>query len=313
MVGFNYMRSRKAGDMLHGNDKISDSEILASDENCGGSQCYVAPDEMIMNMYMLNIMYAPTDWLNLMWMPTFVDKSMDMRSLDGAPHPGTSTSLPFAAVSHAGHEHMTGDLGDMNLSALFKLYDNEMHHLHLGLGVNAPTGDVKIKLRRTHGFDLGMIHYGMQIGSGTWDFTPSRTYTGHLDDWAWGAQARGIIRLESENERGYALGDMLQTTAWGSYKLMNWLSFSLRGLYTTQGSIRGEYNRPHVPIGPMDSTDSYGGDYFDLGFGVSAVVPTGDLAGNSLSVEWLQPIVEDVNGIQLERDGTLSVQWAYAF
>ena len=315
MVGYNYMRSRQAGDMLHGNDKVKDSEILASDANCDGSQCYVAPDEMIMNMHMLNIMYAPTDWLNLMWMPTFVDMSMKMRSLEGAPSPGAASDPDsnYAEVVHANHEHMTGDLGDMNFSALFKLYDNGMHHLHLGLGVTAPTGDVKIELRRTHGIDLGMIHYGMQIGSGTWDFTPSLTYTGHLNNWSWGAQARSIIRMESENERGYALGDMLQTTAWGSYNPMNWLAFSVRGVYTTHGSLLGEYNRPHRPIGPMDSPDSYGGEYLDLGLGVSAVVPSGDLAGNSLSVEWLQPLEDDVNGYQLERDGTLSVMWGYAF
>lgn len=314
MIGYNYMYSRQAGDMLQGNNKVSDSAILAS--NCGGSQCYVAPDEMIMHMHMFNIMYAPTDWLNLMIMPTFVDMSMGMRSLGGAPSPGspgTSSITDYAQVVHANHEHMTGGLGDTNISALFKLYGDGMHHLHLGVGVSAPTGDVKIELRRTHTEELGLTHYGMQLGSGTWDLTPSLTYTGHKDKWSWGAQARGIIRLESRNSVGYALGDMLQTTAWGSYKLMNWLSFSVRGVYTTQGSLRGEYNKNHRPIGPMDSPGSYGGEYFDLGFGINATVPTGDLAGNSLSFEWLQPMEDDVNGYQLERDGALSVKWGYAF
>jgi len=43
------------------------------------------------------------------------------------------------------------------------------------------------------------------------------------------------------------------------------------------------------------------------------MVPSGDLAGNSVSVEWIQPMEDDVNGYQLERDGTLSVNWGYAF
>jgi len=313
MVGYRYMYSRQAGDMLHGNEKLGDSAILASAGSCGGSQCYVAPDEMIMHMHMFNIMYAPTDWLNLMLMPTFVDMSMGMRSLDGAPSVGGVGSPNYAEVVHSNHEHMTGGLGDTNLSALFKLYDNGTHHLHLGLGFSAPTGDVDIVLRRTHTVDLGLIHYGMQIGSGTWDFTPSLTYTGQADNWSWGAQARGIKRLESRNKVGYALGDMLQSTVWGSYKLMDWLAFSVRGVYTTQGSLRGEYNEDHRPIGPMDSPASYGGEYFDLGFGINAMVPSGDLAGNSLSVEWIQPMEDDVNGYQLERDGALSVNWGYAF
>jgi len=311
MIGYRYMYSRQAGDMLHGNDKVADKAILNSD--CGGSQCYVATDDMTMHMHMFNVMYAPTDWLNLMLMPTFVDMSMNMRSLDGVTNPTGAGTPNYEEVVHANHEHMTGGLGDTNISALFKLYDDEIHHLHVGVGVSAPTGDVKIELRRTHEKDLGLIHYGMQVGSGTWDFTPSLTYTGQLNDWSWGAQARGIKRMENRNSSGYVLGDMLQTTAWGSYNVFNWLSFSVRGIYTTQGKIRGEYNEEHSPIGPMDSPESYGGQYFDLGFGINAMMPKGDLVGNSLSVEWIQPMEDDVNGYQLERDGALSVNWGYMF
>jgi len=311
MIGYRYMYSRQAGDMLQGNDKVTDQAILNSD--CGGSQCYVATDDMAMHMHMFNIMYAPTDWLNLMLMPTFVDMSMNMRSLEGVTNPDSVAHPDYPQVIHANHEHMTGGLGDTNISALFKLYDDDVHHLHVGVGVSAPTGDVKIELRRTHQEDLGLIHYGMQVGSGTWDFTPSLTYTGELDSWSWGAQARGVKRMEHRNSAGYVLGDMIQTTAWGSYSVMKWLSFSVRGIYTSQGKTRGEYTEEHSPIGPMDSPESYGGQYFDLGFGINAMVPKGDLAGNSLSVEWIQPMEDDVNGYQLERDGALSVNWGYMF
>ncbi len=315
MIGYRYMFNRQAGDMLQGNDKVSDSVILASPANCGGSQCYVAPDDMTMHMHMFNIMYAPTDWLNLMLMPTFMDMNMNMRSLVGAPDAGGAgdPNSAFAEVSHANHEHMTGGIGDTNVSALFKLYDDQMHHLHLGIGVSAPTGDVKIELRAAHQKELGLIHYGMQLGSGTWDLTPSLTYTGQWDSWSWGVQVRGVKRMESRNDVGYALGDLFQSTAWSGYKLTDWLALSVRGVYTTQGDLRGEYSQLHRPIGPMDSPGSYGGEYWDLGFGVNATVPRGDLMGNSVSVEWLQPLEDDVNGFQLERDGTLSVNWSYMF
>lgn len=87
------------------------------------------------------------------------------------------------------------------------------------------------------------------------------------------------------------------------YQLLDWLSMSVRGVYTSQGQLHGEYNKDHRPIGPMDSPESYGGEYYDLGLGINAMLPTGDLAGNSLSVEWLQPMEDDVNGLQLERGG----------
>lgn len=46
--------------------------------------------------------------------------------------------------------------------------------------------------------------------------------------------------------------------------------------------------------------------------GVSAVVPGGMLAGNRLSLEWLQPVHQDVVGYQLARKGTLSFTWSIA-
>ncbi|NOU21315.1 MAG: DUF3570 domain-containing protein [Methyloglobulus sp.] len=64
---------------------------------------------------------------------------------------------------------------------------------------------------------------------------------------------------------------------------------------------------------PSDFPANYGGHYVDIGFGLSATVPTGALAGNKLSFEWLQPVYTDVNGYQLDRDGALSFTWAYGF
>nr|WP_305888632.1 DUF3570 domain-containing protein [Methylomonas sp. SURF-2] len=316
MVGYQYMFSKQAGNLLQGSRPISDTAITmnnaVNNPNCAGEQCFVAPSDMAMHMHMFMVMYAPTDWLNLMLMPTFMDMGMNMRELGGTTSPA-NTTLIGAAVNHADHEHQTGGIGDTNISALVKLYDDKLHHLHLGLGVSAPTGDVDIHLRPTHTYELGLIHYGMQLGSGTWDFTPTLTYTGHLDAWGWGAQLQGIKRLQNHNESGYRLGDMLQATAWGSYRFLDWLSGSVRGIYTTHDSLHGAYDRPHVPIGTMDTPANHGGKFWDIGLGLTATIPGGSLAGNSFGVEWIQPLRDDVNGIQLEREGALSAQWNYMF
>jgi hypothetical protein len=63
----------------------------------------------------------------------------------------------------------------------------------------------------------------------------------------------------------------------------------------------------------MDYPKNYGGKYWDVGFGLNAFVPHGDLAGNNLSFEWLQPVATEVNGYQLNRNGALSATWSYAF
>jgi hypothetical protein len=153
----------------------------------------------------------------------------------------------------------------------------------------------------------------MQIGSGTWDFMPSLTYTGRMDRWSWGSQIGGVLRLEDENESGYRLGDVFYATAWGSYRLADWISASVRLLHTQQGEIEGHYNGPHKHGSPPDLQYNYGGRFWDIGFGINTVVPSGPLQGHRLGIEWLEPIEDDVNGYQQERDGTLWVNWSKAF
>jgi hypothetical protein len=311
MLGYRYMYSSENGHMLHGTGSSSDAAIV--NQGCGGKPCYMTPDSMQMHMHMLDLMYAPTDWLNLMIMPQFVDMSMSMRPLDGAPKVSLTDPVTSAAVTHANHPHTTGGIGDTGLYALFKLYNSPLHHVHAALGLSAPSGDVGIQLRDTHAVSIGFIHYGMQLGSGTWDFKPSLTYTGQIDRWSWGAQISGTQRLQDRNSSGFAFGNGLQTTAWGSFSVLDWLSASVRGIYTVQGALKGAYNDTYAKIGPMDYGNNYGGHYWDIGFGLNAVVPTGDLQGNRFGVEWLQPVYDNPNGFQLPREGALSANWSYAF
>lgn len=312
MLGYRYMYGSQNGNVQQGTRNISDQALIK--QGCNGAKCYVTPETMNMHMHMLDIMYAPTDWLTLMLMPQFMDMNMQMRRLDGAGLPSnTLEPVDYAAVLHADHQHTTGGIGDTGMYALFKLFDTSDQHMHLTLGVTAPTGDVGIKLRDTHGVSIGFIHYGMQLGSGTWDFKPSLTYTGQLEKWSWGAQVSGTKRMESYNRSGFAFGDILQTTAWSSYEALDWLSFSLRGVYTVQGTLKGLYNDNYTEVGTMDYVNNYGGRFWDVGFGVSMLMPEGELQGNRLSFEWVQPVEDDVNGYQIPREAALSASWSYMF
>jgi hypothetical protein len=253
-----------------------------------------------------------------MLMPQFMTMDMNFRAIPRVNIKNSiiNTHLTNEVTHHISHEHATGGLGDTGMYALVKLFDNSQHHLHAGIGFSAPTGNVGVKYRPIHHSgeaDLGFVHYAMQLGSGTWDFKPSLTYTGHRDDWSWGAQLSGTKRLEKQNKSGYALGGIFQTTVWGSYNIFDWLSTSVRGVYTTQGSIKGEYNEPHDQASSFDYPVNYGGQYWDVGFGLNATVTGGDFVGNRLAFEWVQPVADKMNGYQLERQGALSVAWGYAF
>jgi hypothetical protein len=139
------------------------------------------------------------------------------------------------------------------------------------------------------------------------------TWTGQHEAWSWGAQASGVQRLQHENDSGYALGDALQLTAWTGYRVARWLSLTARGVYTAQGAIRNEYDGKHDDGDPLDFPSNYGGQYWDLGLGFSLTPPGPFLAGNRLSVEWLEPLVDDPKGYQLERSGTLFALWTVEF
>jgi len=300
MLGYRYMYSQQDGSMLHGADSIGRQTLI--DEACPDQACRYTPDSMAMQMHMLDIMYAPTRWLNLMLMPQFMDMDMELATLEGAP----SADETGGGHVHSGpRRHATGGIGDTGLYALVGLFDHVGHHVQAGLGFSAPTGSVDQKIHKQAEF----IHYGMQLGSGTWDFRPSLTYTGGQDRWSWGAQVNGIVRLQDRNASGFALGDQIQSSLWGGYRLIDSLQASVRGVHTRQGQIRGQYNGPQDRSGPMDFPANYGGEYWDVGLGLNLTLPGGRLAGHQFGVEWLQPVQEQAEGYQLERTGSLYATW----
>jgi Protein of unknown function (DUF3570) len=304
MVGYRFMHNGQDGSMLSGSDPVSDSVLVSN--ACGGFKngCLLKPTKMNMDMHMLDLMYAPTDWLNLMLMPQLMSMEMDMSE---PIRPYADQTEENAIGGHAGATHTSDNLGDTVVTALVKVLDTDNHHVHLGLGASAPTGSINAKLNKDTFQD-----YGMQLGSGTWDFKPSLTYTGQLDDWGWGAQVSGVKRLE-KNRYGYAYGDIFQATAWGSYQVFDWLSASVRGIYTNQGTISGKTNQTLENTASVDYPSNYGGRFWDVGFGLNAYVPEGRFAGHSVSFEWLQPVGTDFNGYQLDRNGALSVSWNFSF
>ncbi|MFI3198225.1 MAG: DUF3570 domain-containing protein [Methylococcaceae bacterium] len=342
MVGYRYMYGSQGGDMLNGSQPVSDQTVNAL--GCPGyspaaplfTGCLVKPASMTMGMHMFDLMYAPTDWLNLMVMPQLMDMEMTMSKDLREPYKGhvQNAEQHYSSdtqSSYSGMQHDVFDLGDTIATVLIKVYNDPNHHVHVGIGGSAPTGSVS----EIHGQTPGVVYpnnipvlqdIGMQAGSGTWDFKPSATYTGQMNDVYWGAQFNATVRLQDKNKSGYALGDVFQSTSWLGYNLFNWLSASVRGQYTDQGKIigqmvqyskagelSGESQQAHSTSSTVDYEVNYGGQYWDVGFGLNATVTGGDFTGHTFSFEWLQPVNDKVNGYQLARDGALSATWSYMF
>lgn len=301
MIGYRYM-NEDYKDMYRGSDKVNAMELSMTGYS-------MMPTSMTMDMHMLDIMYAVSDNLTLMLMPQYMtmDMSMEMIGMDdmsGMDHSG-----------HGGmgsHQHEVSGLGDTTVAGLFRLADGEGYTVHGTLGLSAPTGAVDEKNP-----DGTFVHYGMQLGTGTWDLLPSITYTGEQageeGQLSWGAQLSARLPLEDENDSGFAFGDRYSATAWSAYRAVDWASLSLRLSYTKEDDIDGHYNGPHRHSSPPDLQENYGGEWLDYGIGVNLVPQQGPLAGIRLGLEWVGNLSADYNGYQLGREDGVNVSLSVSF
>lgn len=312
MLGYRYMFSHDAGMMAV--DKSIPNRSVYEYKTPSGDHYTAVPLEMDMHMSMFEIMYAPADWVTFMLMPSYVEMNMTMESRGGHGHGGHGAAGHGAEAGHGGGHaetermsHGTSGWGDTVLSAIVPVVHAGNHEASLNLGISMPTGSVDQKMHGQY------THYHMQLGSGTWDLKPGVTYRGCAGPVSWGAQVMGTVRLEDENESGYRLGNVWETTGWTAYQLNDWASVSGRILWTTADDIDGHYDGPHGHSSPVDIQRNYGGDRLDLGLGLNLLVPEGSLKGHRLAIEALWAVDQESNGVFLERDFSIVAGWQFAF
>lgn len=310
MFSYRFMRMHMEGNRI-GDNSVSPTTIATTVPNrffglpMQPPTLRVVPTKMIMDMHMFGAMYAPTDNLTLMGMVNYLEKDMDHLTFMGGA--GTAIRGGFTTRSEG--------FGDVKLSGLYRLYDDPVHHLHLNLGVSLPTGSITERddiLTPMGGTPTVRLPYAMQLGTGTFDLLPGLTYTGRIGNVSWGAQYRAEIRLEDENDEGYAWGDKHAVTAWTAYQWAPWISTSLRLDAVTQDSIDGIDAQIVAPVQTADP-DNYGGERVDAFFGVNLVGQSGVLRGHRLAFEVGTALYQDLNGPQMETDWTATVGWQKAF
>ena len=266
--------------------RVAADEVLASFP--------VTPLRMPMTMYMVGVMYAPTDRVTLMGMVPVRRASMAHRTRRGAE---------FTTES--------GRIGDVQASALVRLLDAARQRVHLNLGLGAPTGSIDERGDTPVATNV-RLPYPMQSGGGTWDVRPGLTYLGQWGDWSWGAQGVGTVRL-GENAYDYALGNRLATTAWWSRLLTDGASVSLRLGIDTWGNISGADATLNAGIVPNADPTRHAGTRADLGMGINLYALGGVLSGHRLALEVLAPVYQRLDGPQLEADWTVVVGWQKVF
>ena len=315
MVGYRYMRESLSG-VYRGSNQTSSTDL-----NAAGFP--MMPTSMTMEMHMLDIMYAVNDHLTLMFMPQTMSMDMTMAMTEGshthdAMSMGESGNMDNmnAMDPTEGHDmgmqglhsHGTSGTGDTIIAGLFRLVDKPGYRLHTTLGVSLPTGRVDLK-----NADGTFVHYGMQLGTGTWDLMPSVTYTDGHNRLSWGAQASARLPIQDENDSGFSFGERYGATVWSAYRIADWISVSARLAYTKQHDINGHYNGPHNHSSPSDLQANYGGEFLDAALGTNLVPQQGTMAGIRLGLEWTSSVSAHYNGFQLGRDDGVNMSLSYAF
>lgn len=217
----------------------------------------------------------------------------------------------------------TNGWGDIKLGGLYRFYLEDNRKAHFGIGFSLPTGSIDEKDRTPRPgvpptFNSNQLPASMQLGSGTFDLLPSITYVQQLEDWSWGTQARGIIRLEDENSNGYRHGHVFETLAWAGYNFAEWIGLNSGLSYKHTGKLKGTQKDIGLvgPAGRSVTTafnEKYGGERIDLIVGMNLLAPSGVLKDHRLSLDLRIPLWQDLNGYQLETDSVITVGWQKSF
>jgi hypothetical protein len=286
MISYRYMTMEMDG-LLKGSSSTTkaDTAPLYPASMMGN----MLPKDMTMDMHMFGAMHAISDKWTLMCMINHLENEMTMQN------------TMMGTMKSSG-------LSDLKIAGLYDLAQwDSGRRVHLNLGLSLPTGSIDEK--HTNGNTLG---YGMQLGSGTYDFHPAITYLAQTENYSYGAQIGGILRID-DNDQGYTLGNKFEAALWGASKLSDSLSASVKFDYSSQSRIDGSDADMNELMSPAMDPNSQGRDITTFGLGLNYYFQNGGLKGHRLAAEWETPLDQKVNGVQLELDSTWTLGWQYAW
>ena len=305
-------------------DGLQDGNAIPIEETL--DDYLMVPIKIRMRTHMFGAMFAPHDRITLMAMMSHRTNFIQMQ--------GAHLHSP-GGDGPVGHHHIIGDpsgtiagLGDIKLAARIALINAANAALRLNAGVSIPTGSI-ISRRGAYTSSTGVtgLHYPMQVGSGSFELRPGLTFAATHGVWSYGAQARGVIRL-NKNKRDYRLAPTIGSTLWSARRLNDSLSIYLRGSFENWGNIttftsekemaahdryaaltgttRSDYTSP-----TMDP-NLQRGRRGSVSAGVNFTFPDtpgGILADQRFTFEFQMPVYQNLHGPQMALDSTTLPDW----
>jgi hypothetical protein len=296
MVGYQFMHEKMDGSLV-GTDDISVAQILKQFPN--------APTDMTMDMHMWMIMYAPTERLTLSAMIPYIRKEMNNVSADGSR---------FVMRANG--------VGDLELRPAYLIFQtaDKRHQLLLNGGIGVPTGSIDEEM------DGFRVDYCMQPGSGTVSLLPGLTYLGQTTAWSWAADFKATVRL-GRNDHNYRFGNRYESRAWVTRQLTSWLAISTGINGAIWEDIEGADPELDPTMAQTTDPNLQGGKRLDASFGLTfCPMPcchggapccstglTKFLDGQQLVVEGRLPIIQSLDGPQLQNSWSINVGWQWMF
>ena len=293
MLSFRYMNMAMNGNKS-GTSSVDNSQIY--------EDYMVAPQQMNMQMFMLGVMYAPTDKITLMAMQSVVTKDMDLRA----------RMMMNGMVMFRDFSTSTSGLGDLKITGLFAIAAGEHSSFHLNGGFSIPVGSVDERGDTPMMNDV-KLPYPMQLGSGTFDLCLGGTYKENYDVWSWGVQSINTIRT-GKNSEDYRFGNLYELHLWGAYPVWDFLSISGRLTGSVEGKLSGADTELNPMMVPTADTANFGNEKIRALGGVNISFPASSkLKDLRVGVEAGAPIYENYNGVQMDEDLNLVIGVKYGF
>jgi len=285
MFSYHYMNMDMEGN-LDGTNSVSPQQIFAAG-------FMVAPISMTMEMHMFGAMYGLSDSVGLMVMVPYLKNEMDHT---------TMTNMNFTTRSEGP--------GDVEVSSSIVLSQNQSMQLLLNAGVSLPTGSIDER-DTTPAMTSAKLPYPMQLGSGTYDLKLGITYARHKKKWGWGGQGMATIRTGT-NDNAYTLGDKFELTGWLLNQFAHSHSALLKLVYVDTGNIDGTDPELNPNMVPTADPLLRAGQRADITLGYTFSGSQSMMSGHKIAFEYSLPIYQNLDGLQLEVDQILSVQWQYS-
>ena len=296
MFSYRYMRMEMS-DLRDASHDISRTNAVSS---TGSYKFMNAPVKMHSNMHMFGGMYGVSNRFTGMIMVPYLNKKMKVRQRAGDMN-------RFTVASRG--------LGDIKITGLYSLKDNDNAKWLLNFGLSLPTGETNVKdvMVMMSGMPMhSTLGYGMQLGSGTYDPILKLGYMKKWNKISMGWQTSGTWRFY-QNQDNYHLGDEYQGTFYGAYVFNDWMSFSGRLNGKWRRKISGAHaNHTNMLMSPVFSKDQ-GHRKINFLAGINFIIPKGDLKGQRLALEYSTPIYQYYDGLQMKSDQMVTFGWQYAF